>query len=244
MPGVSFQSRALHVGWPASCAVLVKLLNCPDARVALFGSSQFCVGWPHSISVSVARFVCKIRPVLRFLNLLPTRSKSSEISPADPSLDGVGWPASFFPFTDSRSPIIISTRLEKSVFDVLCADSFPVAAIGVGHPVQPLPDVRCPDAVCAHNRSPEGVTRSFHVCPYSIEPNRDKRLFSASPNLSDNCGTGDLLSEHDSGTASDNEVSEHRPQVPLVCGPLACPGATERLAGARACPDSARGPES
>jgi hypothetical protein len=72
--------------------------------------------------------------------------------------------------------------------------------------------------MCAQNRSPEGVTRSFHVCPYSIEPYRDSRLFSASPNLSDNGGAGDLLTEHDGGPASANEVCEYRPQVPLVVG--------------------------
>jgi hypothetical protein len=133
--------------------------------------------------------------------LLPTLSKSSEISPADPSLDGVGWPT-------------------------------------VSNPVQPLPDVGRPDAVCAHNRSPEGVTRSLHVCPYSIEPYRDRRIFSAAPNLSDNGGAGDLLAEHDGGSASSNKVCEYRPKVAFVVCPFPDPGATERLTRTRACPDS------
>jgi hypothetical protein len=65
--------------------------------------------------------------------------------------------------------------------------------------------------VCAQYRSPEGVTRFFHVCPYSIEPNRDNRFFSASPNLSDNCGAGDLLAENNGRSACEYEVPKSGP---------------------------------
>jgi hypothetical protein len=78
-----------------------------------------------------------------------------------------------------------------------------------------------------------------HVSPYSIEPYRDSRSFSASPNLSDNCGAGDLLAEHDGGSASSNEVCKSGPKVAVVRRSFSCPGATERLARATSRPDSA-----
>jgi hypothetical protein len=78
----------------------------------------------------------------------------------------------------------------------------------------------------------------FHVSEYSIEPYAPIRDASALANLSDNCGAGDLLTEHDGGSASANEVCEYWPQVPLVCRALARARATERLAGARASPDA------
>ena len=66
---------------------------------------------------------------------------------------------------------------------VVFAPLFPKQSLawGVGHPVNPLPDVRRADAVCAKYRRPAGVTFSFQVCEYSIEPpaaNRRLNLFS------------------------------------------------------------------
>jgi len=49
---------------------------------------------------------------------------------------------------------------------------------GVGHPVQPLPDVRCPDAVCAQYHRPAGVAFRFQVSAYSIEPAVPNRCFN------------------------------------------------------------------
>jgi hypothetical protein len=91
---------------------------------------------------------------------------------------------------------------------------------------------------------PAGVTRSFQVCAYSIDPYRESRACNATPNLSDNGGAGNLLSEDNGGTASDNEVSEHWPQVPLVGCSFSGASATERLARATSCPDSRCGSES
>ena len=43
-------------------------------------------------------------------------------------------------------------------------------AIGVGHEEQALSDVRCADAVCAHNCRPDGVVKTFQVCANKVEP--------------------------------------------------------------------------
>jgi hypothetical protein len=48
--------------------------------------------------------------------------------------------------------------------------SFQSRAEQVGHPVQPLPDVRRADAVCSQYQRPDGVTERRHVCANSIEP--------------------------------------------------------------------------
>ena len=42
--------------------------------------------------------------------------------------------------------------------------------VGVGHPVKSLPDMRRTDARSAQIGSPDGVTRSFQVSLYKVEP--------------------------------------------------------------------------
>jgi hypothetical protein len=54
-------------------------------------------------------------------------------------------------------------------------------ALGVGHPVEALSKVRRPDAVCAQYNRPTGVTFSFQVCEYSIEPSVPNRAFNLLP---------------------------------------------------------------
>ena len=78
MPGVSFQSRELHVAHPTS------------------------------IFTSVARLVCRMRPVFRLRHLLPTRSKSALVSPALPSEDGVGHPVKSL--SDVRRPDAVCSQ--------------------------------------------------------------------------------------------------------------------------------------
>jgi ribosomal protein S27AE len=133
---------------------------------------------------------------------------------------GVGWPAIAASFAKSF-PVQFSVYVPPHFGSVLRG----VACPTVRDPVHPLPDVRRPDAVCAQYRVPAGVTLSFQVCSYSIEPNRDSRRCNASPNFSDNCGAGDLFAEHDGRLDGGDEVSEHWPQVPLVCGSFSGPGA-------------------
>ena len=44
--------------------------------------------------------------------------------------------------------------------------------LGVGHPVQPLPDVRRTEARSAGINRPAGVTRTFQVSLYKVEPSK------------------------------------------------------------------------
>jgi hypothetical protein len=48
--------------------------------------------------------------------------------------------------------------------------SFQSLVAGVTHPINSLPDVRRTDARCAGIDRPDGVTLSFQVSAYSIEP--------------------------------------------------------------------------
>jgi hypothetical protein len=48
-------------------------------------------------------------------------------------------------------------------------------ASGVGHPVQPLSDVRSPDARSAQIGRPNGVTRVFQVSRYKVKPFKGSR---------------------------------------------------------------------
>jgi hypothetical protein len=130
-------------------------------------------------------------------------------------------------------------------------------------PVQPLADVRGADAVCSEYRRPEGVTLSFQVCTYSIDPppmeverlrlsesfsefvgsgevtpaNRDSE--SSLKLSSDNfCGC-DLLPEYRFRTAALDEPEELGPEVPLVFFTRSLSGRTERLTRAGTGPDGA-----
>jgi hypothetical protein len=82
--------------------------------------------------------------------------------------------------------------------------------------------------VCAKYRRPAGVTKTFKVCEYSIEP--------AMPNRARN-----LLSKDDWRAALADEPGKLGPDVPLVRLALALARAAEGLAGARACPNRSVG---
>jgi hypothetical protein len=69
---------------------------------------------------------------------------------------------------------------------------------GVGHEVQPLSDVRRTDARSANIRRPNGVTRSFQVSVYKVEPSKSVL-------------TRNLFAKHRVRTALFNEVEERRP---------------------------------
>jgi hypothetical protein len=109
--------------------------------------------------------------VLRLLSVLPAALYVSVSG--DPAI-GVGQPASWH----------VSLRLLRSSESLLCFGDLALAAWicsgvlppvvsptrGVGHPEQPLPDVRRADARSRQIRSPEGVALRLQVSPYSIEP--------------------------------------------------------------------------
>ena len=97
-------------------------------------------------------------------------------------------------------------------------------ACSASHPVESLPDVRCPDAVCAQYRSPAGVAFSFQVSAYSIEPPFPNRAFN-------------LFAKHNVRAALRDEIVEHGPEVAGVGGSELLASGTERLAGAASGPD-------
>jgi hypothetical protein len=74
-----------------------------------------------------------------------------------------------------------------------------------------LSDVRGADAVCAQYDRPAGVTFSFQVCRYSIEPSVAHRAFN-------------LLAKDDVRAALADEAEELGPQVPLVGSAFAFAG--------------------
>jgi hypothetical protein len=101
---------------------------------------------------------------------------------------------------------------------------------GVGHPdgtkVDPLSDVRSPDARSAQICSPDGVARSFQVSANNVEPRK------ASP-------TRNLLSKDDWRAALADELEPDGPEVPLVGGASTLPGDGEGLAWTAPGPDGA-----
>lgn len=91
--------------------------------------------------------------------------------------------------------------------------------VGVGHPEQPLSDMRRADARSAQIGGPDTISQCFQVSAYSGEP------FTAS--LARN-----LFSKDDWRAADFDEAAELRPEVAFVRFSPSCPGAAERLAGA------------
>jgi hypothetical protein len=98
-----------------------------------------------------------------------------------------------------------------------------VSVVGVGHPVEALSDVRCTDARSAQIGSPAGVTRSFQVSLYKVEPL--KAVFARN-----------LLAKDDGRAALADEPVECGPKVPLVSKPSAFACRGERLTRAATCP--------
>ena len=132
----------------------------------------------------------------------------------------------------ASSPICFPEARRFRAICSLLYRHFSSDAVGVGHPVESLPDVRCPDAVCAQYRSPAGVAFSFQVSTYSIEPPFPNRAFN-------------LFAKHNVRAALRDEIVEHGPEVAGVGGSELLASGTERLAGATAGPDwSIVGPSS
>jgi hypothetical protein len=97
---------------------------------------------------------------------------------------------------------------------------------GVGHPPQPLADVRSADARRAKIGRPDCISHAFQVSPNSVEPVSAKRARN-------------LLSKDDWRLALRDEAVELWPQVPLVGGAEPSAGGAEGLAGAGSGPDGA-----
>jgi len=97
------------------------------------------------------------------------------------------------------------------------APRFASIAVGVGHPVEPVADVRSTDARSRERDGPEGVSHGFQVSLYKVDP----RVCVFARNL---------LSKDDWRLVLADEPMEVRPEVPLVIKPSsrACLG--ERLA--------------
>lgn len=103
--------------------------------------------------------------------------------------------------------------------------SFQSLVVVVGQPDEPqsLPDVRSAEARSAGIERPEGVSRTFRVSLYKIEP-------------SEAVLARNLLAKNDWRAALVGKVEERGPQVPLVISPASFACRAERLAGAGARP--------
>jgi hypothetical protein len=93
----------------------------------------------------------------------------------------------------------------------------PLGVVGVGHEVDPLPDVRSADARRAQIRRPNGVTRSFQISRNSVEP---REAICAR----------NLLSKDDWRAALADEPEPFRPEMPSVFTASLPAGGAERLA--------------
>jgi hypothetical protein len=98
--------------------------------------------------------------------------------------------------------------------------------VGVGHPVEPLPDVRSANARRALITRPDGVARCFQVRRYKVEPREA-------------VSTRNLFSKDRVRASLRDEPVPERPYVPLISKPKPFACAAERLAWAGAGPDRA-----
>jgi hypothetical protein len=99
-------------------------------------------------------------------------------------------------------------------------------ALGVGHPVKPLPDVRRADARSAQIGSPAGISQCFQISAYSGEP--------FTPILARN-----LLSKDRCRLALGDEALKSGPEVSFVGMALSASCARNRLTRAASGPDGA-----
>lgn len=89
----------------------------------------------------------------------------------------------------------------------------------MGHPVEPVADVRRTDARSRERHRPEGVRQGFHVIVYKVDPS--VCVFARN-----------LLSKNDWRAALFDEVVPRRPEVPLVIKRKSFACRAERLARA------------
>lgn len=132
-----------------------------------------------------------------------------------PPMRGVGHPASH-------------TTRPSSAFNgtsaCALAPSFQSRVVGVGHPVEPVSDVRRADARRRKRDRPKGVTHGFHVSAYKVDP----RVCVLARNL---------LSKDCWRIALRDEAGELGPEMALVVEACAFACGAEGLTGAGAGPD-------
>src|SRR5215469_2327115 len=95
---------------------------------------------------------------------------------------------------------------------------------GVGHEVQPLPDVRRANAARSKYRLPNGVVRPFQVSLNKVEPAVSNRIIN-------------LLSKERCRSALADESRPIRPEVTRVIKPSALSCRAEAGTGATSCPN-------
>mgnify|MGYP003341845860 FL=1 len=190
------------LGLVASCAVVRKSIPPSPCRPGPFVSEVR--GLDHDASATV----------LRLLSL---------------------FPAGLFPFCAGAPAIGVGQCVKCAIapnWIVLRVNSagepcsLALCATGVGHEVQSLSDVRRADARSAEIKSPEGVTRCFHVRLNKVEPTE---AVLARNLLSKDCWRAALA----------NEVKPRWPEVPLIINPCSFACRAERLARTGSGPDGA-----
>jgi len=95
---------------------------------------------------------------------------------------------------------------------------------GVGHEIQPLPDVRSTEARSAGIDRPDGVTRCFQVSANKVEPSKAVRACN-------------LLAKDNVRPALRDEPRPVRPEMAAIVEAARAPCGTEWLAGAASGPD-------
>jgi len=136
---------------------------------------------------------------------VPQRSR---VAPFQSRAAAVGQPESATTAAKSGPLLRIASRMPPSVERTPLSAS---ALVGVGHPVQPVSDVRSTDARSRERDRPKGVVQDFQVIVNKVEP----RFCTLVRNL---------LSKEDWRAALADEVVPSGPQMPLISQPaaLAC----------------------
>jgi hypothetical protein len=122
----------------------------------------------------------------------------------------------------------LAGRAPSDLFAVAFRELAASVVVGVGHPVQALPDVRRPDARSAQIGGPDGISQSFQVVAYTGEPRPAK--FARN-----------LFPKDRWRAALAGEGVDDGPQVPLICRSELQAGIAKGLARARGGPDGAIG---
>ena len=199
------------VGQPASHTVL-RLLSVLPASLLPFlaGVPAIAVGQPAKLA-TCGKLTVALLPSGR----LPVALASFAIcDPLALPTVGLGQPdrravsLSDMPFVPLRQPPSSVVPLWSRV-------------VGVGHEVNSLADMRAAEARSAEIARPEGVTRSFQVSRYKIEP------------VERACN---LFANEDWRAALADEIEPCGPEMSVIVESFLLSGRTERLARARACP--------
>ena len=188
------------------------------------------VGQPDSASFTDAdKSICALppsgsRPVIDTPALGP-------LPPLPSDAPGVGQPASCAitcKLVMAVRLVPVPSRSPMRLFIARCAstDLLSSFATGVGHPPQPLSDVRRADAASREIDRPAGVTLTFQVIEYKVEPRPAVR-------------SRNLLAKDDWRIEDADKLEPGGPEVALVAEPATLSGGAEGLARAAACPDGA-----